>query len=261
MIFAGRSPSRQLSRYVEQYWYFEGTSAPLLERVLPTSAMQLLVNLDGERLHRYSGPAYGTRSTSSAAAWSGCQCEHFAIDVGEQRRIAGVRFRPGGAAAFLPLPASELLNEHVAVDEVRPAARELRERLLEATPPSGVLSALERWLEGQLDEDAGMDAGLRWGIAALERGEQVATVVRRLGSSPRSFIAAFESKVGLKPKTFARLARLQRVIAAGQRGNWAAAAAHAGYADQSHLTREFKELVGTTPAAYVNPCQPSPTPG
>lgn len=259
MVFAARRSSRRLSRYVEQYWYFEGSFAPMLERVLPTSAMQLLVNLDEERLNRYVGPSYGTRVTSNAAAWSGCQCKYFAIDVSEQRRIAGVRFRIGGAAAFLPLPASNLLNEHVAVEEVRPAARGLRERLLEASTPSGVLSELERWLEAHLDEEEGMNAGLRWAVAALERGQRVKDVVQKLGSSPRRFIAAFESKVGVKPKTFERLARLERVIAVGRRGDWAAAAAHAGYADQSHLIREFKELVGTTPAAYASPSQPSPT--
>ena len=60
--------------------------------------------------------------------------------------------------------------------------------------------------------------------------------------------------MGLTPKRFARVRRLQRVVRDldGQgRADWAAVAARHGYADQPHLTDEFRELVGVTPTEYL----------
>jgi len=58
--------------------------------------------------------------------------------------------------------------------------------------------------------------------------------------------------VGVGPKTWARVYRMQRVLRylRTDEQTWADLAARAGYADQAHLTRELKELTGLTPGAY-----------
>jgi AraC-like DNA-binding protein len=50
-----------------------------------------------------------------------------------------------------------------------------------------------------------------------------------------------------------RLTRFAHVCGALERmpGRWADLAAQAGYADQAHLNREFRELAGTTPTDYI----------
>jgi len=68
------------------------------------------------------------------------------------------------------------------------------------------------------------------------------------------FIRRFEQAVGLTPKRYARVLRfgvlLPSLARCGPR-DWARIAAGAGYFDQSHLIREFRQLSGMAPGAYA----------
>jgi AraC-like DNA-binding protein len=71
------------------------------------------------------------------------------------------------------------------------------------------------------------------------------------GMSPFALLRAFRDETGLPPHAYlnqlrVRLAR--RLLDAGMAP--AAVAAEAGFADQAHLTRHFKRIVGVPPAAY-----------
>jgi AraC-like DNA-binding protein len=56
----------------------------------------------------------------------------------------------------------------------------------------------------------------------------------------------------MSPKVFGRLERLQRALTIGNAsGEWAGTAVAAGYFDQSHMVREFRELMGETPVGFA----------
>jgi hypothetical protein len=68
------------------------------------------------------------------------------------------------------------------------------------------------------------------------------------GDCARSYL-----EVWLAPKTAARLVRFNEVWRRleGQAPDWADLARDAGYADQAHLVRDFRQLTGMTPTAYL----------
>lgn len=74
-------------------------------------------------------------------------------------------------------------------------------------------------------------------------------------------VRAFRREAGLTPHRF----QLQNRVRKGQRllagpATVAEAAAAAGFCDQSHFDRQFKRLVGLTPAAYKRSCTAFPGP-
>jgi AraC-like DNA-binding protein len=82
----------------------------------------------------------------------------------------------------------------------------------------------------------------------------VSSLQRASGYSPRHFIALFRAAVGLAPKHYHRIRRFNAAalsLAAADGCPLSEIAALHGYADQSHLTREFRELAGVTPARYA----------
>ncbi len=72
------------------------------------------------------------------------------------------------------------------------------------------------------------------------------------GLSPFHFLRSFREQVGLPPaayQTHRRVAAAKRLVRNGC--SIADSAAEAGFADQSHLSRHFQRIVGTTPGKYL----------
>jgi AraC-like DNA-binding protein len=60
----------------------------------------------------------------------------------------------------------------------------------------------------------------------------------------RSFRAVF----GTSPKQFARIARIEKILAMRQAGvGWADIARGCGFADHAHMINDFNAIVGQTP--------------
>jgi AraC-like DNA-binding protein len=90
---------------------------------------------------------------------------------------------------------------------------------------------------------------------AIARAEDLARVA---GISVRSLHRLFERYVGVSPKWVVRRSRIQEAaerVARGEHVDWAGAAHDLGYHDQSHLIRDFRDQIGSTPAAYARRCK------
>lgn len=164
----------------------------------------------------------------------------------------GVRFHPGAAPVLLRLPAVEFIDDHVPLSAVdaRLAARLGRE-LSEVAGEGEAFAALNRELT-RLLEQLDPDPVVREAVALLEQSSStVAQTASRLYVSERQLERRFIEHVGYGPKTLQRILRLQQVVARlGSRHEdveLAHTAASAGYADQSHLSRESRRLTGLTP--------------
>ena len=153
-------------------------------------------------------------------------------------------------------------NDHVDFTDV-PGLEHLRDRLLEAHD-RGPWVLRETWLAILRSRWAPERPCMTAHRQALESGLSVRTAAQTLGQSERGFRRAVCSSVGLSPKAYARVARIQRLVRATStrgRQDWAALAARFGFVDQSHLIHEFKALVGLTPTAFVPRSLAEPTHG
>lgn len=97
-----------------------------------------------------------------------------------------------------------------------------------------------------------IDAKIEDSVARIEAsggGVRIDTLARAAGWSVRTLQTRFLAAVGLSPKEFARVLRLQATLRAlGGDSPLADLAFDAGFADQAHATRELKRVTGLTPA-------------
>ena len=162
-----------------------------------------------------------------------------------------IALRPGRARELLGVPIRELADRIVPLEELWPAHR-LRDRLVGA-PYSAAMPLIEAaLLEGSRECRATpqRDALVSHAMRSLDTSKgRVAIAARDTGVSERSLRRLFWDEVGMTPKHYARIARLQRVMARPS-SPWVIAAADAGFHDQAHMIREFRDLLDITPAAF-----------
>lgn len=249
---AAKPRSRALAAFVKSFHYQETDFPFTLERIMPNGQAHLMVNLGEDEFKTYDPVRTERMARHSGAVLSGPHARPMVIDTREQRWMVAVEFRSGGAGRFFSMPVSEVCNQVVPLENVwRHGGRSLRERLLEASTPVAKFSVLEEMLLQHLTPV--FDPAIQHAIAALQRGAPVSQVASRLGLLPRTLRRRFSTQVGITPKRFARVHRLQRVLRAVRQSrepDWCVLAAELGYTDQAHLIHDFRDLAGITPEGY-----------
>ncbi len=246
-------PAAPLDRYVECFWWSH-RSVPQTyeEHMLPSGRAQLVIPLHATPLH------YRCDETAATESWTG------GLLHGPQRRfyvggakpcgtVVGVSFRAGCAGAVLGVELSGLVDRHVSLGDIWGArASLLQERLLENTDPAAAFRTLEQHLGAGIRARLLMHPAVAHALTSAWLPARISQLQQEAGYSAKHFIALFNSAVGVTPKHYYRIQRFNEVTRqlAGGAARLADIAAASGYSDQAHLTREFRELAGVTPARY-----------
>ena len=145
------------------------------------------------------------------------------------------------------------------------AAAELRELLRQSeegtVAGAEFLSRVSQWLEQLLLRHA-EDAVTALPLPSVERARvylqshptqsiTLPEVGAVAGVTISHLVRSFSRRVGLPPRSYhsqVRLAHARRLLANGKSATWVAY--ECGFADQSHLSRRFKECHGVTPGAF-----------
>lgn len=150
------------------------------------------------------------------------------------------------------MSAAELRGELLELEDVAPDLGHLPERLDGLSPRKG-LAVVARALAAALarNGDAVPRAEVGRALAGLTRGERVADVAEEVGYSRRRLGTLVKQETGLGPKEYQRVARFEASRAVLGHRPLAEVAAGCGYADQSHLARDWAELAGCPPSTWL----------
>jgi AraC-like DNA-binding protein len=253
--FSIHRPPPPLAGSVGYLWSLTDAPAHARERVVPSGTVEIVFNLheDELRIQRPGASGEGPARFGGALV-SGPYGRAFGVETRAHASIVGVHFEPGGAPGILGLPASELADRHVALQDLwGPRAGEVHDRLRAARSTAERFRILEHALAGRLSRAAGMRGEVAFGLERLETpGAAIGALARQVQLSPRRFIQLFTERVGMTPKRYARVRRFQRALARMSDGSrtWAQVAFDSGYFDQAHLCRDWTEFTGLSPAAF-----------
>lgn len=186
------------------------------------------------------------------------------LDAAELRQRGGTRgvwltLSPLGAGALLGVPASALAGHVADLADVVPAMACLPERLAACRSWPQRRALVEDALIAGLNrhEESAGGHGLRATLAALARTTRVQEAAQLLGCSRRHLSGTVRAALGVSPKEYQRLLRFEAargaLVSAARAGtvSLTAVAATSGFADQAHLTREWRAMAGCTPTEWL----------
>lgn len=203
MIYQTYLPRLPLSQFVEFLWIREGNNLPKAQsRLLPIGSMELVINLYEDRIPLFDRHSRTQRGSTNGTMICGAHSEGFIINNDSKVSVMGVHFKPGGSASFFALPAGELHNEIISLEELwKGRAAELRQCLLEAPTLETRFLVLEQFLLMMVQSPKRhpvIDFALReFGRSPTST---VSTVTHQIGFSTRHFNQLFRDQVGLTPK-------------------------------------------------------------
>lgn len=256
MEYVSRAPQPPLDGLIDDVYYLAGTPPYGLLTLPPSPSALLIINL---------GPPFHIRGGNESEATEyvdGCivtmPTRAWAFGYPFRTRSVGVHFKPWGAAPFLPMPADELCDRPVTVEQVwgGSAVSRLRDQLATAAGPEEMLTLLERELLQRLCVTAGLDLVRHTSslISAARGSLQIGHLNSATDVSSTHLVKRFKEIIGVTPKRLARTHRFVDTVFAidpAKPVDWAQLAFRAGYFDQAHFGHEFRKFTGLTPTRYI----------
>ena len=235
------APPPDVGRLVEHLWIQGSHGAVTDWRVVADTSPHLIASVT---------EAAGTRHLRVQVV--GARTHAATVNVKNRVLTVGIRLRTGAVPVVTGSPAHELTDQAAPIDCVFRRAVLADLDLGHDAPPRVLAQELVR-----LVRRASSSQAIR-PLLPKVRLHTVRELADWLQTTPRSLRDRMYQEAGLSPKRLLRVLRLHAALHAAWRRDasgashrsWAEIAYRAGYADQAHLTREVRALLGETPSAW-----------
>jgi AraC-like DNA-binding protein len=249
------SPSESLVEDIAGYAGFEEHPGRIVRRLEVPGPSPILVLTFGERL-RVSGVGNQPTVTFVRSFVVGPAAAPAIVEHNGSLRCLEVKLSPWATTSCFG-PLDGLSGSVLPLEDLwQREARWLQERLAELPNWESRFALIDHVLGKKISALKRVARPeIRWAWSEIKRlngNIAIAQIARSIGWSSRHFASRFREQIGLTPKAAARRFRFDRArrLVDGLAPALAEVALVCGYSDQSHLTREFQELAGCSPATY-----------
>ncbi len=253
MHYSETKPHGFSEHFVKLYWELayrrNEMSGP--EPVLPNGCVEIIFDFR-ERFMTYRSGALAEIQPRSIVA--GQLTSRLMIGPSGETDMFGVRLRYESAFSLLGISMFEIRDQIVDLHDVIGAVEnELFEKLAAAVGLDERVAIFEKYLFALNTRPVSTELAACVSVLRSTNGaKQIAHCAANLRWSERRLERTFNEQIGLSPKLFARIIRFQSLLAnaAKDRSSLLDHTFAAGYYDQSHMIRDFRNFAGVTPMEY-----------
>jgi AraC-like DNA-binding protein len=244
------SPSETLSGFVRRFEIVE-TTEEMTRTLLPETGLVIAF--------RYAGSAAllaaGARRAVPDTAITGPRTTARRINTSAGGGLVVAKLHAACAGRFFGVGADELFGEVLSLDEVvRPSeVARTSSAMLRARGDAERIAIFERFFHAIARPWQPDPAVLRTirAIDAASGAVRVSELARGAAISQDTLEKRFRREVGTTPKQLAGIVRIRRAVESWRQGrSLTRVSADAGYCDQSHFIRQFRQVMDLTPHGF-----------
>lgn len=249
-------PSALLKPYVECYWSgtFNLDAARTASfQMVPNACLELIIHLDDLRCH-FPGP--DEYSPTPDFMLIGLITQAQEIRFPSTVPVFTIRFKPEALSRLFGIYSAEVLERfedltHMLGKDIRDFCHQIREE----KQITGMIGCAEAFLLRTLEKQE-PEADVVSRAAELMRysGEvNIREISEHVNVSQRHLERKFREVLGLSPKQYLRLTRLNRVMRVLEKNrslDLTSVAYYCGYFDQAHFIKDFKRITGQNPSVF-----------
>lgn len=229
---------------------FRNIPANMIGNYMPSADQAIFINLYTKFKAKKSDETnFDTRTSCTII---GPQITPFKLLVNESHKAISIIFQPGGLNRLLGIPMTEIFDNGFCGTEV--IGKEINE-LIDQCHDTHTLDQLESLVQdyflsklSSLKEQLPIDFALQYLL--VNYNADIGQIASKACMSIRSFERKCKERLGMSGKMFARIARFHkayRMVEDQQNISWTNLAYRAGYYDQMHFIKDFKEFARLTP--------------
>lgn len=188
----------------------------------------------------------------------GAVTKRYTVSLEGKGELFGVKFRPGGFFQLSKSSVSILTDKTELIDNsFGTPGIELANNIAKAKCVDDMVQYCQHFFGPRIHGSSAEVDKINAIINVLATDPSITRVddlSNAVGLSGRSLQRLFKQQVGVSPKWLIRKHRIQEVLSQLERGqnDWQSLISELGYFDQSHFIKDFVELVGVTPEAYLS---------
>jgi len=251
-------PSDQLNQFIELFWEgnFNVNSLGLLNQdVVPNGFVEIIIHLSDLHCDLVNRDSW---SQSPDYTIIGMYTRPYQVKFRDTVHVFGMRFKPEGFYNIFGMPASEIKEGFEDMSDI--AGKEFRDfchRLKELSTNKKRIDFAEDFLYKSYLRN---NFNFSYVNRAAEIIRQKSGFINIDDLSDQAFISKrqlereFKSKIGVSPKFYMRLSRLNKVyrlLNEGRELDFTTVSYECEYSDQAHFIRDFKNFTGISPRVFV----------
>ncbi|MFK7932111.1 MAG: DUF6597 domain-containing transcriptional factor [Saprospiraceae bacterium] len=255
MIYREYAPHPALRPFIECYWSAVANRPPFqkVESLIPDGTIELMFNFgddywqvsDNQKVKVKRSHLIGIRRTALQITQSAAQ------------NFFSIRFKTGGTYALFNIPTYKFAQQFIGLRELLDATYgELEEQLFAANNKERVILIDQFFLKRLQSQPPVQHVSAQFFMQTAAQLEQptIDSLASVMNMGYKKLERHFKTATGLTPRQFLKIKRFNRsvqMLYSGQFKNLTDVAYAAGYYDQAHFNRDFKQLTYQSPRQFL----------